>query len=510
MADPIFAVVGETIELYIEAEDHFEGTVTVSFVASVVDEAAKVEDLVLFDETLTAKATTVRTPNAPPEVRASVIAWKVNVAKDERFRGRTATLSFTVEGAGLRDGTPVHAVSTNELQIVSIGVTTNPACLRIMLHEFPNDDLGVPIVDRERLFEEVEKLTPAQRRLLLAHAKASPEGRLVVFLTRIPSGDRRMRADFGGGTESAIPNASFAVFACRDLAKDGISLVCFTEHFLINTKNGSTQLLLASRQDGKPPSEWRSRDNPSPPRFCIASQQPGPDNDGVIWSCIYAANGKNVMKRNTMHGIINTIGCWMLFRNYNWPRDKAREFERVFIRGRQLQGAGASVGAIRKARQAMLTPLGYDVLEATATETNSMTKFAGFDRNFAYLWFFHDIVGVKYFSKLWEFGGPLPINNDFDVAGLNFRKTFPVSEIGKPTPTNTPDELGCTMHSFKNQLRGPDGKPMFKLDDSLLRPNVLGFQTTKKFIPQHARYGDMSAAELKDCAWADLYLYDNL
>ena len=509
MADSVIAVTGETIELYVEADDHFGGDVVVSFAASVEDAEAKTEDLVFFEERLQATQTAVRTPNAPPAVKASLIRWKVNVAKDERFRGRTATLSFVVEGDDKALGLPLRAVSTNELHIVSIGVTRNAACLRIMLHEFSKLDKGALVVDRERLDDEVDKLTVAQRRLLLAHAKESPQGRLVVFITRIPTGSRRMCADFGSGAEAAVPNASFAVYACRDLDKDGIQLVCFTEHFLVNTKNGATQLLLASRQGGKAPAVWRNRDNPSPPKFRIASQRPASENDGLIWSCVYAVNGRNVMKNNTVHGILNTIGCWMLFRNYNWPVTHVRQFEQVFLRMRQLHAANVSNEAIRKAVQIMLLPFGYDVPETTATESSSATKFAVFDRNWAYNWFFHDIVGIKYFAKFWRFGGEREITHDVNVAGLEFRKTFSLADAGRPTPTNTADELGCTMHEPDRQLR-VDKKPVFSIDDSLLRPNALGFSATQKFIPQRSRFGDLTAAELEGCAWADVYFYDNL
>lgn len=508
MADRVFAVVGETIELYVEAEAHFSGDVLVSFAADVVDNETKVQDIVLFDERLRAEKTAVRTANAPPSVRASLIKWKVNVAKDERFLGRTATLAFTVEGDDEQLGLPLRATSANELRIVSIGVTKNAACMRIMLHEFPKQENGTLTVDRDRLLAVVEALTPAQRRLLVAHAKAKPEGRLVVFLTLIPSGDRRMFADFGGGRESVVPNASFAVFACRDLETEGISLVCFTEHFLINTKNGPTRELLASRQGGKPPTVWRSRDNAAPPKFRIASQLPLAENDGVIWSCLYASNGKNVMRGNTIHGIINTIGCWMLFRNYNWPVSKAREFERLYMRMRQMQAANASVAAIRKFLAEELVKLGYDVVKPAAGEANSSRKYMTLDHNWAYPRFFHDIVGIKYFARTWMFGGPDPLTHERNPAGLDFEPTMKVAELGQPTPTNTPDEEGCTMHDFERRLRNPDKSSRIPIDDTLFRPNVLGFSATRKFIPQTSRFGDMSAAELEACSWADVYLYD--
>ena len=115
MSDTIFTIVGDEIDLYIEAEDTFSN-VTVSFAASIENPADKTEELVLFDEALIAKPTPVRTANAPPNIKASLIRWKVNLAKDDRFRGRTATLSFTVESAG-GAGKIAHAVSANELQL---------------------------------------------------------------------------------------------------------------------------------------------------------------------------------------------------------------------------------------------------------------------------------------------------------------------------------------------------------------------------------------------------------
>lgn len=515
MADPIFTVVGDSMDLYVEADDHFVSDVSVSFAASVQDDETKTEDIVFFEETLKAVVTPVRKPNAPPTVKASLITWKVNVAKDTRFRGRTATLTFVVEGAGVK-GNSVHAVSSNELQIVSIGVTDNKACLRIMLHEFPVDVLGLLVVDRERLFAVVEALSVQQRRLLLSHAKATPQGRLVVFITRMASGDRTMHADFGAGTGTSVqPNASFAVFACRDLTKEGITLVCFTEHFLINTANGPTRALLASTQDGKPPAGWRSVDNPKPVQFRIASQLPGHDNDGVMWSCLYAANGKNVMKHNTIHGMINTIGCWMLFRNFNWPREQATGFQRVYTRLRNTLAVlrrakfkGRMHPSMQIPATAELVTLGYDAITPTPGESTSFDKFYLFDRNFAYLWFFHDIVGIRYFARGLDWYSERRIANDRDVTGLTLRATFPLAEAGKATPTNTAAEGDCTTHDVDYRAKFDlKTAPVVPIDNSLWQKNVLGFAASTTFIPARGRYGDLTAAELASCAWADVYLY---
>lgn len=515
MADPIFTIVGDVVELYVEADDNFASTVVVSFAASIENPDDKTEDIVFFDETLAATVTAVRTANAPPTVKASLIQWKVNLAKDDRFRGRTATLSFIVEGAGTT-GNVVHAVSKNELQVVSIGVTTNIACLRIMLHEFPKASNNTFVVDRERLLAVVDALSVQQRRLLLSHAVAKPGGRLVAFITRIPSGNRRMHADFGAGTNQSVqPNASFAVFACQSLTGAGISLVCFTEHFLVNTKNGPTNLLWASRQDGKPAAEWQSVNNPKPIQFRIASQRPGHDNDGVIWSCLFAANGKNVMRGNTIHGMINTIGCWMLFRNFNWPRDKASALEGVYMKLRarllvlrKAKFKGRMHPAMQVPGTAELIPVGYDVVLPPTGESTSFDKFYLYDRNFAYLWFFHDVVGIKYFARGLDWYSTLHITNDLNPHGLQFRASFPLIESGKATPTNGADEGDCTTHDVDYRAKFDLQRlPLVPIDDSLWRKNALGFASSTTFIPAHGRFGDLSAAELDACAWADVYLY---
>ena len=81
------------------------------------------------------------------------------------------------------------------------------------------------------------------------------------------------------------------------------------------------QQLCAFAGNGRKPNQWLSKATDAPKLFKIAALEPSSQCDGVMWSVILeAATGDNIMPGNSLHGMINTAGCWMLFRNFNWPR----------------------------------------------------------------------------------------------------------------------------------------------------------------------------------------------
>ena len=193
-----------------------------------------------------------------------------------------------------------------------------------------------------------------------------------------------------------------------------------------------------------------------------------------------------------MHGMINTIGCWMLFRNFNWPRSKSDEFDRIYFKLHRQDKT--------KATEEALAALGYDA-PATATQSSSPQKYYWFDRNFAYQRFFRHIVGVRYFSR--EFRGVFCANNR-NTHGFLFENQIDFAEMEGFAAQE--GDAGFIAHDGESR-RAVDKK--FEPDDSLWGPNILGFQTADGFVSTGNEF-DPTTVQPK--TWADLFLYraDNL
>ena len=89
----------------------------------------------------------------------------------------------------------------------------------------------------------------------------------------------------------------------------------------------------------------------------------------------------------------------MLFRNYNWPLVRAKEFFSIYI---HHQRRHKSVGAA----MSQLKALGYDIRHPTEERSNSYLKWRNWDRNYAYSFFLDRVVGLRFFTP-----GPIPIPN---------------------------------------------------------------------------------------------------
>ena len=135
----------------------------------------------------------------------------------------------------------------------------------------------------------IDRLSVQQKKLLL-NRKVVSGGRLVVFITVYRQKPLRMCADFGPGRGSAHPNATFSVFHCTGV-DGGATLVCHTEHFLVNLTNGPTNTWLHSPQRGKAAKDWLKKSNAAPPLFKIGAMFPQPFCDGVLWSRMFTAAG---------------------------------------------------------------------------------------------------------------------------------------------------------------------------------------------------------------------------
>lgn len=519
MADPVElpnrgkTVVGDEVFLYVEAEEAFQPAVDVFFGAAFEKLDAKKDNLLLFEESLIAEPTTLRDPAKSPGKKASRIKWKANLKDFKEFEHNTVELTFSVQGKG-ESGATITAKSIDTLHIEAIKITKEPKLTRIMLHEFAKIENGKPVLDTAPLQNFIDSLSVPQKKLLIRQAQEKPEGRLVVFITLYPNKGLLMDADFcDPGSTRVHPNACFTVFHCEDLGKRGVTLVCHTEHFLLNLVNGPTNSFIHTNQGKKKPNEWMNKKNPNPVQLKIASQVPGLENDGVIWSCIYTPKGNNIMPGNTMHGMINTVGCWMLFKNYNWPKDKEADFEKVYRLFRK-EGKKAKKSIFKA-----LADLGYDVVSPPPPDKGtSVSKFLNYDRNYAYLWFFHDLVGIKYFSKQVYFisgvnenvAHPLIFSNSFELKKADdFDAMMDDIDFEKSKGKTWANKGKFLYHDLKYRHREDTRNKVsaFKPDDSLWQDNVLGFRTSSKFIPNAKRYKSLTTGEVGGCAWADLYLF---
>ena len=512
-----FVVIGETLALFVESDEPFDSTVNVSFRAFFTDAAGNDREF-SFSESLTATAAPPRTPGRS----ASRITWVANLDKGRQreAEARDCTVIFSAAGAGV-DGRRVVAQSTDKIVIRPIGITTDPRLTRIMLHEFSRPKPS-PAADDDDPFEfdpspvqaHLDTLSPQQRKLLL-NLDVAPPGRLVVFMTVYAKKPLRMEADFGRAG-CVRPNATFTVFHCAG-AEKGVTLLCHTEHFLINLRNDRTNSWLHAAQKGKPAREWLKKSNTAPPRFRIGSMVPREFCDGVIWNRIFTADGQDIMRGNTMHGFINTNGCWMLFRNYNWPADHAARFDVIYRKELRIKGFDAAEAAL--ARNEYDVPFRSKDPDAPQGVKSSLVKYLDFDRNHAYTWFFHDVVGIKYFSDSWRFCGSRS-DHDFRIHGKTFFNSFPPERIGKLPLFGLPDEGTFGFHDDVQRHRD-DAKAAKKLDpaerrtlkpfvpdNSLWRENAAGFKTAEGFLPEtNGFFGNLSRAEAERFTWADLYVY---
>jgi len=508
-------VLGDRMLLYVEAEEVFVPPVRVNFKAFFTDPNGQSREIT-FQENLTAEPSETRDPNSSK--KACRIAWDVNLQGDKDAEQSDCTVIFTVHGEA-ESGRRLVALSQDKIIIRPILLTTNPKLTRIMFHEFSRPKVSPPPGDEDPFeFDPqavqtyLNTLSPQQKKLLLNYTVNKPVGQLVVFITLYAQKPLRMCADYcDKGVKCARPNATFSVFHCRGPEINPV-LVCHTEYFLVNLFNPDTNAWVHGVQKGKPAREWLRKSNPQPPRFRIGSILPQRMCDGVIWSRIFTPEGKDIMPGNTLHGMINTIGCWMLFRNYNWPIDKVKAFDRIYRHLLRALGPSGKAKVI-----AALAKEGYDApKDPAAGLSGSPSKFMSFDRNFAYLWFFHEIVGIKYFSSQIEWASVRDVN-DFRPHGRIFSNDFSLDKVDASPQFNMPDEEQFAYHDSvqrvkddAKKLKGldPEARKAFKKfvpDNTLWRQNAMGFQTAEGFLPQ--TFGNMTKDQAERFTWADLYVY---
>jgi hypothetical protein len=437
------------------------------------------------------------------------LVWKVDLQRDNDLRDQLVTVKIkAVRRPGTTAAPAIRTVSPAAIAVVGIDITTHPALTRIMHHEFATRD-GLTF-DPAPLRRYLNSLTMQQRQLLIRSVPGNPDGRLVIFVTLYRQATRRMYADWTETTQGVLANATFSVFYCRNDTKmktahpstSPITLICHTECFCVNLRNGPTQAWLRPPPGarsapgiygGRRPNEWLRKDTKAPVRFMIAALQPSPtvSNRG-IWHAIYEAKtGHNIMPGNSVHGMINTKGCWMLFRNFNWPERVRDQMDRIYRKVERGKKGKAAVIAELKS-------IGY-AEPGSRKFASAYDKFFKYDRNFAYLWFCHEIVGIKYYSDtdFWETKGTA---NDYMVAGRDDRiDLFPLSETGQKPAYNSADEGHLAYHEFDHHDR------MIAMGPNLFQENILGFKTASDFSKDMAT--PLTAAQLTNWTWADVYFY---
>ncbi len=515
MADRMVTVVGDTVDLYVESNETFESDVEVQYqrvpAGPPRPDPAKPLVNIQFIEKLTAVAVPLRDPAKAKGLFATRVKWKVAIPGDPTLAQETIVLVAIVRGKSKETGRPMAAQVRDLLFVQAIDVTADPKLTRIMLHEFAKAAATNFVFDPKPPEDFVASLSVEQKKLLCRIAERNPTGRLVTFITFYDTAKKvlRMAADNGPRAPAIRPNATFTVFHCRDVEKGGVSLVCHTEHLAVHFLNPDTRKWILGREGPKRQlaNDYMRKTNPEPLEYRLVAHLPANANghDGVMWCSPFRLNGASIMPGNFIHGVVNTLGCWMLFRNYNWPKSLASQFERVYRIVRRLRRFNSPqvIAALGQATDA--AGRRYDVTNPPPGRRNSLEKFSRFDRNFAHLWFWHEVVGVKYFSPAINYmvkaGLPSPVN-DRNPHGLIFENTFAESDLGVPPAFNLPEEGTFAAHCADNR-RLVDRN--FRQDDTLWRDNAMGFRASAGFVPSFAR--SVAPAELRTKSWADLYFY---
>ena len=505
------AIIGEPTALIVRTDQPIKDRVDIHFEATFPGspgESVKWEEVKVFAGGVS--------PEPVPNKHTYLMTWKAEWKGTPEQLDKGPLLRFTVHGVGTAGGKVVGTSSDVLALRRPIEITSKNELIRIMLHEFSSPSGGGNFqFNKEPLKRFLQSLTMQQKKLLLDHPVAGSGHRLVVFITLYPPTQARlMGADFTDEPSPAIPNASFSVFHCQGPGKV-VTLVCHTEHFLVNLHNPDTQKFVKDPQANVPAEQWQSKSTNAPVRFKIAALAPDEKfMRGVVLHRVFTAKGNDVMRGNTIHGMINTKGCWMLFRNFNWPKLKYRELDKIYRETFRPMRERPNWPVLRK----KLAEVGYDAEPGTTTLSSSLEKFLNYDRNYAYDWFNHDLVGIKYLSNAFDgWGyfastqkaeGDVHFDNDYKTHGETFEKQFPYSEDGKKPSNNLPEE-GSNAYYDPFVRKKVDSK--FIVDDTLWRPNVLGFQTTTKFAPitgaSNQRFGHLDEPKIQACSWADLYVY---
>lgn len=535
------AVLGEDLYLYIS--EAITGDVTVSFASFVGTDLSKWTDYLL-SEAIPSNADAGSIPNGAQ----SRIAWKVAVydSKNNAWITKMPKLNrllfikiYKGKISNPEDGTheseALHVL--RELKLPGFYVTDNARLRMIMLHEFGTAKAGTNgleinelELDEDKLYSVIDNLTVQQKQLLANYdVSGFNNHRLISFITIQPENfaqSRRMHLDNCAGMLSYLSNATFTLFHCSGKGMP-VELVCHTEYHFIGFINTSTKNWLKySVQNKQNPDEWLSRSNKTPPVFKMAGVSFGERGD-LVWSHFFDSKGNATMKGNFFHGMVNTLGCWSLFRNYHWPQSKKDVFDALYMKMRR----GGTKGSVFVDT---LDKHGYSQRETrldtaskpgtTVIYCSSLKKWLDWDWNHAYSWFCHDIMGVKYFSTSFL---DSQCAHNHNLAQHAFEDTLNVAEgaadfdpkkkktiiwhrsrefaqtYGDPNPDDPSNPF--IYHSLLDRrLYGTKGKPQaYTPTDSLWVENQLGFKTSEGFMTAFT----IPKSKLNTHTWADAYFF---
>jgi hypothetical protein len=140
-----------------------------------------------------------------------------------------------------------------------------------------------------------------------------------------------------------------------------------------------------------------------------------------------------------------------------------------------------------------LASLGYDEPQRPPNVASSIIKFQLFDLNYAYNFFFRDVVGIAFFAETSTFYDRF--SNLHNTHGLVFEKTF------------SPASLLPDRFLYHDPGKRIESDPGFTVSDSLFQPNALGFQTADGFLaPAHWKQ-NISRTLLERRSWSDWYFF---
>jgi hypothetical protein len=279
----------------------------------------------------------------------------------------------------------------------------------------------------------------------------------------------------------ARANASFAVFHYRRNA-DPV-LVCFTE-----------EMCLASHYDMPFWFQKKTTAVDSSKVLKICADVPVKGEAWNVWHRIVTSNGTDVMPgapdrmNNSMHGEINTQGCWMVFRNYNWPRANYDAFEEAYRRFYRNEADPCPLF------REQLNALGYSTNGICSQE--NYEKATEWDKNRAYTRFIRHIVGIKYFSR-----------NLFHSLYNTDGEHFDPSATQEYTNALVP---GKNSHDFQLALVDPTTgisatSDIVTAPDSLFDDSRLNFKRQQRWAPTLTRN---KVTQPSECSWVDLVLFE--
>lgn len=395
------AVVGQTIGIKVSSADDLSGPSLCEFTCfELSDDSVETTTGIMpktqWQETLTLRRLAGGTGNE----RHWGTDWVVGCEGTKtEIPGKTHIIEVTVQKASPAK----HVPATNKIRVPGIAVTELTEMKEILIHEFSRQtsiNAGVNnwTFDPEPMRRFIQSLSVEQRALLCSYNKET----LVAFISlRGNRADHPMCADecaVSGTRKSVLSNADFSVFSCRKRGHS-VFLDIHTEYFCFNVRNTAngpnTPKFLNAIYASLTPNTRR-------PRKLWLVAEP---HEHVIYMSVRNGHfafdeegttinvGDSVMGGNYIHGIINTAGCWMLFRNYNWPIERREQFLSIYIR--DLRDRGSSWEEIQR----KLASLGYDETNENDQRSSSISKWFRWDENYAYNFFFERLVGVNYFAE---------------------------------------------------------------------------------------------------------------